>query len=72
VTSATGRTAVATYDVLHHHRVPNTVQRYELKPQTPDEQRAMLEVLHEQMELQRWYVVIVLRDQVAEIAIPVN
>jgi hypothetical protein len=39
---------------------------------TPDEQRAILEVLQDQAEKQRWYVVVVLRDLVAEVAVPLN
>jgi hypothetical protein len=49
-----------------------SVQRYEQKPLTPDEQRAILEVLQDQAEKQRWYVVVVLRDLVAEVAVPLN
>jgi hypothetical protein len=39
---------------------------------SPDEQRVILELLQEHVETQRWYVVVVLRELVAEIAIPLN
>ena len=48
------------------------VQRYERKPLSPDEQRVIMELLQEHVETQRWYVVVVLRELVAEIAIPLN
>jgi hypothetical protein len=48
------------------------VNRYERKPLSPDEQRVILEVLQEQAEKQRWYVVVVLRELVTEIAVPLN
>lgn len=48
------------------------MQRYERKSLTPDEERVIMELLQEQAESQRWYVVVVVRELVAEIAIPLN
>lgn len=48
------------------------MQRYERKSLTPDEERKIMELLQEHAESQRWYVVVVVRELVAEIAIPIN
>jgi hypothetical protein len=60
------------YLELNSHDQDPMPHRYELKRLTPEERRTHQEILAEQMEQQRWYVVVVLRDLVAEIAIPLN
>ncbi len=56
----------------HHDQGSKPLRRYELKPLSPEEHRTCQQILVEQMEKQRWYVVVVLRNMVAEIALPVN
>ncbi|MEK6649727.1 MAG: hypothetical protein AABY75_02020 [Bacteroidota bacterium] len=46
--------------------------RYELKPLSPEDHRTHQHILAEQVEQQRWYVVVVLRELVAEVAVPLN
>lgn len=56
----------------HHNQGSQPLRRYELKPLSPEEHRSCQQILVEQMEVQRWYVVVVMRNMVAEIALPVN
>ena len=56
----------------HHNQGPRPLRRYELKPLSPEELRTNQQILADQMEKQCWYVVVILRHMVAEIAIPVN
>ncbi len=60
------------YYVSHSSFGDFRVRRYERKPLSPDEQRVILELLQEHVETRRWYAVVVLRELVAEIAIPLN
>ena len=46
--------------------------RYELRPLSADAHRAIQQVLDEQLEQQRWCVIVVLQDLVTEIAIAIN
>ena len=57
---------------LNHGREPRPMRRYELKPLSPEELRSVQQILAEQIEKQRWYVVVVLRELIAEIAVPIN
>ena len=49
-----------------------TPRRYEIRRLTKEEQLRLEQMLFEQMENQRWYSIVVLKQLVAEIMIPLN
>lgn len=49
-----------------------TPRRYEIRPLTREEQQKLEQKLYEQMENQRWYSIVVLKNLVAEIMVPLN